>query len=89
MIFLNPNDFEGCKSDVRVVINSNMLYTSDCYNYPQGPTDHIIIFEDLTGCAKWKFNSKRDRDQAIEKIDRICKNKHNQVDDLLYTIETQ
>jgi len=84
MIFLNPNDFKGCELGKRIIINSNITYKSG------GQFNDIVFQFTNTGhFVEWDFDTIENRDKAIEIIDRICQNKHNQVDDLLYTIETQ
>ena len=84
MIFLNPEEFKGCETNARFIISGIAI------TYFIDEKDIKLIFGDIANDqGSWKFDSLRNLIKARDKIDRICKNKHNQVDDLLYTIETQ
>ena len=84
MIFLNPKDFEGCESRKRIIISSTISYRAGGQF-----SDIVFQFMNTGHFVEWGFDNYENRENALKEIDRICKNKHNQVDDLLYTIETQ
>jgi hypothetical protein len=70
MFYINPNDFEGCKSDVRIDLEGKAYNPS---------ISNEIIFSSLSGeranYAIWEFDTEENRNKALDKIDEIVRAK--------------
>lgn len=68
MFYINPKDFEGCKSKSRINLDTNISYM---------PIRHVskkygICFTNRTHSEvkfTWQFNSEENRDKALDEID--------------------
>lgn len=67
MFYILPEDFEGCKSNVRIDLENNR-YSPFSYETIEGPLIHFVNSE-------WPFDTKENRDKALKIIDNLVRAK--------------